>query len=144
MLKTVYRSSCRDKHNCQQCDANLDPLTPQSDVLTTRPLRPANIPGTQHLTRKCNLCCSWEQIFQRGDSGIIRQRSSKDNAGKQFTIRIRKVVTRCLYQPLCNTPLPQHSALPSWTTNHIIFHLPISFCFLNSYYLCLQCSGDVG
>ena len=41
MLKTVYRSSCRDKHNCQRHDSNLDPLTPQSDVLTTRLLRPA-------------------------------------------------------------------------------------------------------
>jgi len=28
MLKTVYRSSCRDKHNCQRCDSNLGPLTP--------------------------------------------------------------------------------------------------------------------
>jgi len=41
VLKTVYRSSCRDKHNCQQRDSNLGPLTPQSDVLTTRLLRPA-------------------------------------------------------------------------------------------------------
>jgi len=39
--KTVYRSSCRDKHNCQRRDSNLDPLTPQSDALTTRLLRPA-------------------------------------------------------------------------------------------------------
>jgi len=45
--KAVYHSSCRDKHNCQRrehnCqrrDSNLDPLTPQSDALTTRPLRP--------------------------------------------------------------------------------------------------------
>ena len=40
VLKTAYRSSRRDKHNCQRRDSNLDPLTPQSDVLTTRPLRP--------------------------------------------------------------------------------------------------------
>ena len=40
MLKTVYRTSCRDKHNCQRRDSNLDPLTPQSDALTTRLLRP--------------------------------------------------------------------------------------------------------
>jgi len=39
VLKTVYRSSCRDKHNCQWRDSNLDPLTPQSDVLNTRLLR---------------------------------------------------------------------------------------------------------
>ena len=39
MLKTVYRSSCRDKHNCQWRDSNLDPLTLQSDVLNTRLLR---------------------------------------------------------------------------------------------------------
>ena len=45
MLKTVYHSSCRDKHNCQRRDSNLDPLslTPQSDALTTRLLRPAKI-----------------------------------------------------------------------------------------------------
>ena len=36
MLKTVYRISCRDKHNCQRRDSNLDPLTPQSDALTAR------------------------------------------------------------------------------------------------------------
>ena len=41
VLKTVYRSSFRDKHNCQRRDSNLDPLTPQSDALTTRLLRPA-------------------------------------------------------------------------------------------------------
>ena len=40
VLKTVYRSSCRDKHNCQRRDSNLGPLTPQSGALTTRPLRP--------------------------------------------------------------------------------------------------------
>ena len=42
VLKTVYRSSCRDKHNCR--DSNLGPLTPQSDTLTTRLLRPALCP----------------------------------------------------------------------------------------------------
>ena len=36
--KTVYRSSCRDKHNCPQCDSNLGPLTLQSDTLTTWPV----------------------------------------------------------------------------------------------------------
>jgi len=39
--KTVYHSSCRDKHNCPRRDSNLGPLTPQSDALTTRLLRPA-------------------------------------------------------------------------------------------------------
>jgi len=38
--KTVYHSSRRDKHNCPRRDSNLGPLTPQSDALTTRPLRP--------------------------------------------------------------------------------------------------------
>jgi len=41
VLKTVYHSSCRDKHNWQRRDSNLGPLTPQSDALTTRLLRPA-------------------------------------------------------------------------------------------------------
>ena len=31
-----YRSSRCDKHNCPRRDSNLDPLTPQSDALTTR------------------------------------------------------------------------------------------------------------
>jgi len=35
--KAVYRSGCRDKHNRRRRDSNLDPLTPQSDALTTRP-----------------------------------------------------------------------------------------------------------
>ena len=43
VLEAIYRSSCRDKHNCQRCDSNLGPLTPQSDALTTRLLRPALI-----------------------------------------------------------------------------------------------------
>jgi len=33
--KAVNRSGCRDKHSRPQCDSNLDPLTRQSDVLTT-------------------------------------------------------------------------------------------------------------
>jgi len=41
VLKTVYHSSCRDEHNCPRRDSNLGPLTPQSDALTTRLLRPA-------------------------------------------------------------------------------------------------------
>ena len=40
VLKTAYSSSRRDKYNCQRRDSNLDPLTPQSDALTTRLLRP--------------------------------------------------------------------------------------------------------
>ena len=41
MPKAVYRSGCSDQHNRPRCDPNLGPLTPQSDALTTRPLRPA-------------------------------------------------------------------------------------------------------
>jgi len=36
VLKTVYRSSRRDKHNCQRRDSNLGPLTPPSDAPNTR------------------------------------------------------------------------------------------------------------
>jgi len=39
--KAVYRSGCRDKHDRPRRDLNLGPLTPESDALTTRPLRPA-------------------------------------------------------------------------------------------------------
>ena len=48
VLKTVYHSSCRNKHNCQRRDSNLGPLTPQSDVLTTRLLR--------HCSGICSQC----------------------------------------------------------------------------------------
>jgi len=41
-------SSCRDKHNRPRCDSNLDPLTPQSDALTTRLLRSANQCTSMH------------------------------------------------------------------------------------------------
>ena len=37
--KAVYCSGCRDKHKCPWWDSNLGPLTLQSDVLTTEPLR---------------------------------------------------------------------------------------------------------
>jgi len=36
--RAVYRSGCHDKHNCQQWDSNLGPLTPHSDALTHWPL----------------------------------------------------------------------------------------------------------
>ena len=39
--RTLYRSSSRDKHNRPRCDSNLGSLTPQSDALTIRLLRPA-------------------------------------------------------------------------------------------------------
>ena len=39
--KAVNRSGCRDEHNRPRLDSNLGPLTPQSDALTTRLLRPA-------------------------------------------------------------------------------------------------------
>ena len=59
MLKTVYRSSCRDKHNCQRRDSNLGPLTPQSDALTTRPLRPS----TNAMSSISSLSVTWKSAF---------------------------------------------------------------------------------
>jgi len=35
MPKAVYRSGCRDEHNCPQCALKAGPLTSQSNVLTT-------------------------------------------------------------------------------------------------------------
>ena len=60
VIKTVYRSSCRDKHNScsQRRDSNLDPLTPQSDALTTRLLRPANV---------CSCCGVLERTDRQTD-----------------------------------------------------------------------------
>jgi len=39
--KAAYCRDRRDKHNCPRRDSNLGPLTPQSDALSTQPLRPA-------------------------------------------------------------------------------------------------------
>jgi len=44
--KAVYRSGCRDKHNCRRCGSNLGSFTPESDALTTRLLRPAEVAKT--------------------------------------------------------------------------------------------------
>jgi len=38
--KTAYRSSHLNEHNCLRWDSNLGLLTPQSDTLTTSPVRP--------------------------------------------------------------------------------------------------------
>ena len=37
----VYRNGCRDKHKYLWRDSNVGPFKSQSDVLTSRPLRPA-------------------------------------------------------------------------------------------------------
>ena len=59
VLKTVYRSSCRDKHYCQRRDSNLDPLTPQSDALTTRLLRPVKyVKSWENFTRTPYTVCT--------------------------------------------------------------------------------------
>ena len=68
MPKTVYRSSRRDKHNCQRRDSNL-----QSDALTTRLLRPANrsnvsLGATVHT---CNLTFLW--LTTEADDGCPRR-----------------------------------------------------------------------
>ena len=47
MPKAVYRTGCRDKHNRRWWDSNLGPLKPQSDALTTRPLRPTSTASAQ-------------------------------------------------------------------------------------------------
>jgi len=46
--KAVYRSGCRDQHNCLWWDSNLGPLTPQSGML------PLGHCDTEY--------CSWEWI----------------------------------------------------------------------------------
>ena len=56
VLKTVYRSSFRDKHNCQWRDSNLDALTPQSDALTTRLLTPAKLHKSHSRAGKVDVC----------------------------------------------------------------------------------------
>jgi len=58
VLKTVYRSSRRDKHNCQRRGSNLGPLTPQSDALTTRLLRPAVISIIYEIVIVCTFISS--------------------------------------------------------------------------------------
>jgi len=55
MPKAVYRSGCHDKHNRPQCDSNLGTLTPQSDVLSTRPL--LRVVSTMGLSFFLAICC---------------------------------------------------------------------------------------
>ena len=64
MPKAVYCSGCRDKQNHLQCDSNLIPLTPQSDALTTRLLRPGtkedrNFRGTTETNFFCQCVGCW-------------------------------------------------------------------------------------
>ena len=56
--KAAYRSSCRDKHNRRRYDSNPDPLTPQSDALTTRPLRPGVVFSCVCLSVCMSVCSS--------------------------------------------------------------------------------------
>ena len=65
--KTVYRSSCHDKHNCQRRDSNLDPLTPQSDALI--PLGHWDLPNSHDktvLSVSCLVCrCELDDCSER-------------------------------------------------------------------------------
>ena len=80
MPKAVYRSGCRDKHNRPRWDSNLGPLTPQSDVLTTRPLRPAKRRTCVDSKASCGVtdCRStlydfdmWQSLSGDGSSGSV-------------------------------------------------------------------------
>ena len=53
MPKAVYRSGCRDKHNCPRRDSNLGPLTLQSDALTQ---------GHCDLTRQLSMECKHARL----------------------------------------------------------------------------------
>jgi len=81
VLKTVYRSSCRDKHNCQRCDSNLDPLTPQSDALTTRLLRPDD--SYRHVVLKfsrefhCNIGYNESTVRMHNDKMLLPESDSE-------------------------------------------------------------------
>jgi len=85
--KTVYRSSRRDKHNCPRRDSNLGPLTPQSDALTTRPLRPARhtrdmrIVSTQRTAEVYEASCNARgSLLGRSPNDVERTESSQISA----------------------------------------------------------------
>jgi len=113
VLKTVYRSSCRDKHNCQRRDSNLGPLTSQSDALTTRPLRPASI-VLKHWTDGADVwlksllsqCCKEIRAFPNRNSGTLSRtlqwtqnisprRVDRDNACCQPTLSDKRGRSAC-------------------------------------------------
>ena len=59
--KTVYHSSCRNKHNRPWHDSNLGPLTPPLDALITRLLRPVLFPLAldRQSLHMLLVCVSW-------------------------------------------------------------------------------------
>jgi len=71
--KAAYRSGCRDKHNRPRCGSNLGPLTPQSDALTTRPLRP----DTWYTSESINLRWSLEGAELSRQSRVISGHSTQ-------------------------------------------------------------------
>ena len=82
--KAVYRSSCRDEHNRPRCDSNLGPVTPQSDALTTRLLRPAAVRDVrdQRLSRR-------KPSDSRGTFAGWRRRWWHSTADRNYTLCVR-------------------------------------------------------
>ena len=99
VLKTVCRSSCRDKHNCQQRDSNLGPVTPQSDVLTTRLLRPSIDLGViidNKLSFNCHISAIAHKAHVRA-SLILRSFVTRDPAvlTKAYVTYVRPILEYC-------------------------------------------------
>jgi len=62
--KAVYRSGCRDKHNCPPWDSNLNPLTPQSGMLPLDHWYTTDFHKMLHADRTCDrldACCFWDK-----------------------------------------------------------------------------------
>ena len=101
VLKTVCRSSWRDKHNWQQRDSNLGPLTPQSDVLTTRLLRPS-IDLRVIIDNKLSFNCHISAIAHKARahaSLILRSFLTRDHVvltlTKAFVTYVRPILENC-------------------------------------------------
>ena len=81
--KAIYRTGCRDRHNRPRRDSNLGPLTPQSDALTTQPLRPAA------------MLSGWEVSRQVGSS-INTMRSLVNACYSRASWRLSNTAMPCL------------------------------------------------
>ena len=126
--KAVYCSGCGDEHNCPQCDSNPGRLTPQSDALTTRPLRPA-MTGEKLLAA----------LHSKSGSINTPPEWSSSSSSSACPWRLRWCDYRLpTFGPCCMT-----NALPEYNHGNHSQDLVLSSC-ITSFTHCLQCFDAVG
>ena len=95
--KAVHRSGYRDKHNCPRRDSNLGPLTPQSDALTTRPLRPATQGSIVKSVCLCtHVWCQLATSLTKFTYKLATHLSTSDVAVLYKKLSYRRSTARCV------------------------------------------------